>query len=270
MLSFTLISIITPIYNSEKYLQEMIQSVLNQTYQNWELILINDGSTDGSKEIISMFADERMRYFEQGNQGVSAARNVGLKAMNGTYFCFLDADDVLPPNSLSGRLECFKDNLDVCFVDGVVEKWNEDFTALLGTWNPNFQGNPLRDLVELNGNCFFGLSWMIRREVNIHYSMKEGLTHAEDLLFYADLSRDQKKHYTYTNEVVLKYRVHSASAMGNLDQLALGYKQLLVEFSAFPEVAKKSLNSYRMRIRRIMFLSYMRRGDLIKAIRSVI
>lgn len=90
-----MISIIVPVYNTEKYLDRCIQSVLAQTYTNWELLLINDGSTDSSGAICDKYAaeDNRIRVFHKENGGVSSARNVGLSEMQGEWVTFLDSDD---------------------------------------------------------------------------------------------------------------------------------------------------------------------------------
>lgn len=92
-----LVTVIVPIYNAEKYLIGCLNSLINQTYRNLEILLINDGSTDGSGEICCEYAgrDPRIRLFSQENQGQSAARNVGLDNMRGEYLTFVDADDCI-------------------------------------------------------------------------------------------------------------------------------------------------------------------------------
>lgn len=92
-----LISIVVPVYNTEAYLVRCVESVLRQTYQNWELLLIDDGSTDRSTEICDSYAeqDQRIRVFHQSNRGLSAARNLGMLHKNGEYLTFLDSDDCL-------------------------------------------------------------------------------------------------------------------------------------------------------------------------------
>jgi glycosyltransferase involved in cell wall biosynthesis len=111
-----------PAYNAEKYIAEAINSVLNQSYPEFELLVINDGSSDQTAKIIRSFFDSRIKYFKQNNQGVSSARNTGLENMKGVYFCFLDADDVMPQDSLKSRLEIFNSNNKIDFVDGKVRK----------------------------------------------------------------------------------------------------------------------------------------------------
>lgn len=101
------ISVIVPIYNTDKYLEPCIQSVLNQTYANWELILIDDGSSDSSGTIADKYelTDERIKVVHKPNEGVSAARNQGIDMSSGDYIAFLDSDDVLTENCLEMLLE---------------------------------------------------------------------------------------------------------------------------------------------------------------------
>lgn len=89
-----LVSIIIPCFNAEKYIEETIQSVINQTYKNWELLLINDGSTDNSIELVKDINDDRITIINKNNSGVSDTRNFGLLLAKGDFIAFLDADDV--------------------------------------------------------------------------------------------------------------------------------------------------------------------------------
>jgi glycosyltransferase involved in cell wall biosynthesis len=96
-----LISVIMPVYNCEKYLKEAIESVLSQTYQNVELVIVNDGSTDSSKEIILSFKDSRIRFFEnERNSGIVFTRNRGLDEANGEFVATLDSDDIALPERI--------------------------------------------------------------------------------------------------------------------------------------------------------------------------
>ena len=99
----SLISIIVPVYNSEKALDRCINSILEQTFQNWELLLINDGSTDRSREICDEYAakDQRIKVFHKTNGGVSSARNVGLDNAKGEWITFCDSDDEILNNTFA-------------------------------------------------------------------------------------------------------------------------------------------------------------------------
>ena len=107
-----LISIIMPVYNCEQYLIESIESVITQSYQNWELIIVDDGSTDRSSEIIDAYSqkDVRIKAFHKPNQGVSMARNLALEQMKGEYVTFIDSDDVYHANRLSRMIQVFAQN----------------------------------------------------------------------------------------------------------------------------------------------------------------
>ena len=89
------VSVIVPVYNNEKYVETCIRSICQQTYQNLEILVINDGSTDGSRQILERMAekDKRIRLIHQENAGVSAARNKGIELADGEYLTFVDGDD---------------------------------------------------------------------------------------------------------------------------------------------------------------------------------
>ncbi|MBC7494212.1 MAG: glycosyltransferase family 2 protein [Flavobacterium sp.] len=102
-------SIIVPLYNKKKYIAKTIQSVLNQTFINFELVIVNDGSDDKSELEVLKFNDSRIYLYQQNNKGVATARNVGIKNAKGNYICFLDADDIWKPDFL----QTFKKYIDL-------------------------------------------------------------------------------------------------------------------------------------------------------------
>lgn len=115
------VSVIIPVYNGEKYLKECLDSVIRQSFSHWEMICINDGSTDGSLRILEDFArmDDRIRVLSQDNQGQSAARNAGMRCALGAYILFLDCDDRLMPDALERLTErAVEDQLDILYFDG--------------------------------------------------------------------------------------------------------------------------------------------------------
>jgi glycosyltransferase involved in cell wall biosynthesis len=105
-------SIVTPTYNRERFLSEMIKSVQAQSFKDYEHIIVDDGSIDGSEELILEFAvkDERIVYIKQENKGRCAARNVGIENSNGTYVCFLDSDDYWKPEHLTSIKKTIESN----------------------------------------------------------------------------------------------------------------------------------------------------------------
>jgi glycosyltransferase involved in cell wall biosynthesis len=99
----SLVSVIVPVYNGERFLADALQSIVNQDYRPLELIVVDDGSTDRTAEIARSFPE--VRYFHQSNQGVATARNTGLAAAHGEFLAFLDADDLWEPDKLSLQTE---------------------------------------------------------------------------------------------------------------------------------------------------------------------
>jgi glycosyltransferase involved in cell wall biosynthesis len=106
-----LVSIIIPVYNSEIYLAECIESAINQIHSNTEIIIVDDGSTDNSLQIARNFENEKVRVLNQDNRGASAARNTGLKEAKGSYIQFLDADDLLSPDKIEEQIKCLNGSI---------------------------------------------------------------------------------------------------------------------------------------------------------------
>ncbi|MCU0349452.1 MAG: glycosyltransferase family 2 protein [Flavobacterium sp.] len=102
------ISVVIPLYNKENFIKETLESVLNQTFTDFEVILVNDGSTDKSGEIVAQFKDERIRFFEQENSGVSKTRNNGIYKASSELIAFLDADDYWYPNHLKEIMDLYE------------------------------------------------------------------------------------------------------------------------------------------------------------------
>jgi glycosyltransferase involved in cell wall biosynthesis len=266
-----MVSIILPCYNCQDYIGRAITSVIAQSYHDWELLIVDDGSTDRSPEIIRQRAagDSRIRVFTQPNGGVSKARNLALANASGEYICLLDADDWLPENSLQARINKFKESEAITFVDGHVDVCNEAGSSIERTWKPTFRGNPHRMLLRLSPACFFGPTWMIRLKASQSIRFDERVRHGEDLLFYAALSRDGGA-YDYVDETVYCYRNRIGSAMKNVDGLAEGYltlRKILATSNSF-SIGDRLIFEYK--IRRIMFLTYLRSGNIAKALRYLV
>ena len=114
--SSPLVSIIIPTFNRSEYLPRAIGSVLKQTFKDFELIVVDDGSTDKTCQLLDSFSDPRIRYESQPNRGVSSARNRGIRNSNGTFLSFLDSDDEWMPSKLEKQLEALEDNPDYMIV----------------------------------------------------------------------------------------------------------------------------------------------------------
>ena len=162
-----MISVIVPVYNVEEYLEECLESIRKQTYQDIEVILVNDGSTDGSKEICERFCqvDSRFRLINQENQGQSVARNRGVKESVGQYIMFVDSDDVINTSVLEVLLPYMK--MDVDIVECRMTRNKEEF-FLNRTSTIAFEGNAKKAIL----NCiafkevkFCAFTKLYRREI---------------------------------------------------------------------------------------------------------
>ena len=121
------ISIIVPIYNTSKYLKKCIDSLINQTYENIEIILLNDGSTDDSAKIIKEYKDKRIKYIEKDNEGIGKTRNLGIKKATGDYLMFIDSDDYIDLTCCEKFIKCAnKTSADLIVSDFYKEYENEN------------------------------------------------------------------------------------------------------------------------------------------------
>lgn len=187
------ISVVIPVYNTEKYLDECLNSVENQTLKDIEIVCVNDGSKDGSLEILKRHSekDNRIKIVNQENAGVSAARNAGIKAAQGKYISFFDSDDILLPYSLEKAYEDLtKYSVDVVafklqtFIDGEeidLDEFNYNNSKVKVCKRAQWQ-NPFYDMVENTGYIVTKVyKKSLITDNNIWF--KEGVTNYEDQLF---------------------------------------------------------------------------------------
>jgi glycosyltransferase involved in cell wall biosynthesis len=265
-----LVSIIMPVYNAGRYLGAAIDSVLQQSYQHWELFIIDDGSTDDSAAIIRQYNDERIHPIFKRKEGVSAARNSALSIMKGDFFCFLDADDMLSVRSLEIRVLKFHQNPTIAFLDGEVIFFKGDVHNVIRHYKPSFKGKPLNALFRLDERCFAGLTWMVRSLPGIAYSMERSITHGEDLLFFMQLTRTSDGEYASVDQVIYYYRQHPHSAMRDLDKLEAGYRELYSIIKRWREFTIPGKMVYHFKTRKIIFLEWMSRKNIKRALLALL
>ena len=176
-----LVSIIIPTYNREKFLLYALESVKAQTYKNWELIVIDDGSTDNTENICRNFAksiDQPFKYFYQENQGVASARNYGLKVAKGDFIAFLDSDDRWYPWHISKNLKAFKYNKDLDFVFSAGRKIDFNTKKILNLHNfyLDQKAHPILSVNFVKKNFFYFLkNDSLLKETVLKYGLPSGL-----------------------------------------------------------------------------------------------
>jgi len=186
-----LISIIVPVYNVENYMEECLDSIKNQTHKDIEVILVNDGSTDGSREICEQYCekDSRFKLINQENQGLSEARNVGVRASIGEYIFFVDSDDVVKVDILEILLPFMAEDVDIV---GCSYSYQKEDLQLQKSPNVVFQGDSYEAISScINYGRVNSLAWgkLYRRRIVEAVPFLKGL-------LYED---------TYTGIVNLKY-----------------------------------------------------------------
>lgn len=264
-----LISVIMPALNAAPYIEEAIASVMAQHWQNWELIITDNGSSDATRDVISQFKDPRITMLLEPIRGVSRARNRAMEQMKGAYYCFLDADDRLPPKSLGARVRLLENDTNMLFADGGVDRWDHRTGELTPLFRPAFIGPPFSKLMELSPTVFFGPSWMIRRCPATEARFPEQISHGEDLAFYLSIAR--AGNYTYTSEVILHYRSGHGSAMSDIRALDKGYMDLYETAARLtPPPDQERLDALWQRIGRVMFRGFLKRGMPIDAMRVLL
>ena len=198
-------------YNSEKYIGRCIDSVLNQTYQDFELLVINDGSTDSSFAIVSAYDDKRIRLLEQTNKGPGAARNLGLRKANGSHVCFLDSDDYYSPTflfELHSLLTVFKTRVAFVGVNRVYENGQIDiisYSKETKKMNVNYN-----EMVK-NGNFLAYWCGIYEKKLIEDIFFDETMRYMyEDLLFsFRVMSRVNE--YSVSNESLYNYYLNTKS-----------------------------------------------------------
>lgn len=233
------VSVVMPTYNRAKYLPEAIGSVLQQTFRDFELIIVDDGSTDNTAEIVGAMTDPRIRYIAQDNMGVSAALNTGWRAATGEYIGRLDSDDVWLPSLLEELVPILERNPDMGVIYARARWMDADgkpLPQILGT-PEKFPGENLKSLLYGDCVCPIAVVFRVRCIVSVG-GYDDSLTGNEDW----DLWIRMAEHcgIGYVDSILARYRVHSgnsqASRTGGLDRLAADRIRVLEKFYSRADV----------------------------------
>ena len=230
------VSVIIPVYNVEKYVAATIKSVLSQTYENFEILIIDDGSPDGSLAICQQFKDSRIKIIRQKNRGLAGARNTGIRHASGDYLAFLDADDIWVPEKLEKHVHHLNNSptvgISFCYSSFIDEQGNS--TGLYQKPRKLYDITP--SYVLCRNPVGNGSVPVIRREVfqdikfqdNLHgtvedYYFDESLRRAEDIECWLRISIQTHWRHEGIPEILTLYRVTSgglsASALKQLEAL---------------------------------------------------
>jgi glycosyltransferase involved in cell wall biosynthesis len=204
-----MISVIVPVYNGAKYITESINSILRQTEEDFELIIVNDGSTDNSEEVIMSIRDKRIRYFKQENKGVAGARNTGLLHAEGDFVTFHDADDISLPYRFERMLEAFcHENIGYTHSDMLLITGNG---APLGYWqSSNIFPNDIYSFFLNVGTPFNFATILFRKETVKNILFDETIKVGSDTDYVLKVARGKWSSY-HVPEPLYLYRKHQSN-----------------------------------------------------------
>jgi glycosyltransferase involved in cell wall biosynthesis len=219
------VSVIIPAYNGDCYISDAINSILQQSYKDYEIIVVDDGSSDRTKEILNSYGD-RIRYFSQKNQGVAAARNKGLEVAKGEYISFLDQDDYFLPDKLSLQVDLLDRQRDLAFVNSgwqIVNDRGEGITAV-EPWYQLTTLNPSEIIIwkpVFLGAMLFRQDWLVRSN---GFDIQLVQTPDVDLVMRLALLGGKGD---WVSQVTVCYRQHSSNVSRNSIEQAQELETLL-------------------------------------------
>ncbi len=236
------ISVVMPAYNAEKYIGQAIESILNQTYRDFELIIVNDGSTDNTKNIILSYKDERIIYLEnEKNSGIVITLNKGLDNAKGEYIARMDADDISKNDRFEKQIDFLEKNKEIallgsgiCIFGENTEETNRVFT---------------NDSEQLKAELIFNSSIahptvMIRKSVldenNLRYNVE--FAGAEDYYLWWEISKKGK--ICTLSDILLNYRIHSSQITKKKDARYFSLMRRLME-TRFNDIGFMASDKYK-------------------------
>lgn len=242
-----LVSVIVPSYNYGSFISETVQSLLSQTYKNWECIIIDDGSTDNTKDVVLDFArqDERIKYIYQNNQGLSAARNTGLSNSQGEFIQFLDADDLIESKKLEIQVEFLNKNKEVDLVYGSVRYFKSDSPSERlysmsdsdAPWMPEISGSG-KSICEklIEGNIMAVSSPLLRKRMTDligSFDLQLGMFADWDYWIRCAVA-GMNFQFLSNNETLALVRIHPISMTQNIGKYYFEKKRVRQKISKYP------------------------------------
>ncbi|MDP2923088.1 MAG: glycosyltransferase [Candidatus Omnitrophota bacterium] len=212
----TKVLVVIPIFNGEKYIAEAIDSVLSQTYQDFQIVVVDDGSNDNTEKIVLSYIDKypsKIKYIRQNNGGAASARNRGIKSVSSEYVAFVDHDDVWLPEKLKYNMEVLENKKHLAFVCSEAYRINEHGEIIDKLQRLSKDAEDFESL--FNRNFVLTLTVTARRSSieNVGF-FDEKISYSEDYDLWLRLAKHYK--YKYIDLPLAKYRTHSSQKSSNL------------------------------------------------------
>lgn len=266
-----LVSIIVPCYNASHYVREVLESIQNQTYKNIECIMINDGSTDDTLDIITAFSDPRFTVYSQENKGLSDTRNAGLEKATGNFIFFCDSDDCLPQNAIESLLSAYTGKEDVIAGKTALVTWNDKKILSYLPHPENKQTIENKHSEVLIKNMIEGLSPIapnklyktdFLRKNNIKFL--SGIYHEDELWFFEVMFAAEN--VAFIPEVTYYYTKDNTQSITqkNCDKNLMGYLSVIQNiyekyYLKFPE--RSIIAYYIVYLKKIIIGNYKHHGN---------
>jgi glycosyltransferase involved in cell wall biosynthesis len=239
LMSHPAVTVLMPVYNSERYVARAVKSILDQTFRDFEFLVINDGSTDGSIDIIREFDDPRIRVIGTENQGVAAALHLGMEEAKGAYIARMDADDESLPNRLEIEKRCLDEHPEIAVVHGSVEyidaegvsiflERDEGHSNIITKWLLNWKNVPIHSTVMMRAS--------ILKEHGLNYRIE--MNRAEDFDLWNRIARVGD--FMYLPDVLIRYRIHSENVSNS--------SPVDLQFDAQSRVLRENLRRYGVKL----------------------
>jgi glycosyltransferase involved in cell wall biosynthesis len=260
-----LVSVIIPAYNAASFLEETIRSIFGQTYCSWEIIIVDDGSTDNTSSICEKFSSSKLRVIRQQNTGVAVARNNGLLNAKGDFVVFFDADDLMSPDFLSARVGVLENEPEIGFVGGLVET----FPVAVKTRNAA-GSDPVNQILFFN-SAFVTIpsNYLFRKDILITNNIlfNKELSSSADRFFIMEVSKISKGKNLTEESGKLFYRFTSQSMSNNVTPgLIIDNEKFYYELkrkNLLPDGMKYKFNSF-------YFLSLAKGFSMVKSWKRVL
>lgn len=222
-----MVSIIVTCYNQEDFIAKALNSVLKQTYPNWECLIIDDGSTDKSKTIVQAFEekDARFKYVYQKNQGVTAARNYGFKLAQGNFIQFLDGDDWLSEQKLEKHLRYLESNLNIDIVYSPYTHFYDESAKMESYSYRNITENPLHEFLFFwdRGVSITPHAPLFRKSVWLENEIPFATDYHdryEDWVFWITIALKPVK-FGFLEDALVYYRIHESNFCSSFQDVSL-------------------------------------------------
>ena len=239
------ISVIIPTFNRGNIISNSIKSVLNQTYQNFEIIVVDDGSTDNTKEEINKIRNNKIRYLKlKKNTGGSNARNIGIKYSHGQYISFQDSDDIFYPDKLEKQIKNIineNSDLDFCKIKVIINSTYNYFIPNVLQENSIFGGNIFEELLS-GGNFISTQAILVRKKFIEKYLFDPNMPRLQD--YDMILRMIPKVNISYTKDVLVDLHIQNDSLTSSPTKLKEAIYKLLKKKYNFNLSQKESFRNY--------------------------